>query len=670
MPLLAATNLRFAYGDRVILDGVSLSVEEGERIGVVGRNGTGKSTMLRIMGGLRNPDSGEVNLRRGRTAGYLAQDPDFDPNATLRDVAAAAFDELAALHHELDGVFANMAGAEGDVLEALLAKQTELEKQIEAKGGYAIDHRIDAVLHGLGFTDAQFGIRSGDLSGGQRGRLGLAKLLLEDHAVLLLDEPTNHLDLDGRLWLERFLVDDFKGAVVLISHDRYLLDRVVHRIVEVEHARLIDYPGNYAAFREQRTQRRLTQLRAYEKQQTEFKREEAFIRKFKAGQRAKQARGRETRLERAKAEVSIERPLEMDSLRLSLPKAERTGDIVAQVRHLSKKYPTDDGDEKVLFDDLELTINRGDRIGVIGPNGAGKTTLVRCILGEQQPDAGEVTLGAKLSVGHFRQTHDGLDLELTVPRHIQKVVRDHTGELMSEQSARDLAGAFLFSGREQEKELGLLSGGERARAMLAGLMASAKNVLVLDEPTNHLDIPSAERLEDTLAKPVAADSKQAGNKGGAFDGTLILISHDRALIDACCDRLLILDGKGHVTQFLGNYTEWTRATAEAAAEPVAKSAPKPKQAPKPKPAEKQAEPAKGQLKKEKTPRGRFSWMKPEQIEAKMTELETERRTIDAELADPGVWTDHVRANGLTERRDALSAELDELETEWLRKAET
>ncbi|CAN5674434.1 ABC-F family ATP-binding cassette domain-containing protein [soil metagenome] len=554
MPLLTATNLKLNYGDRVILDGVSISLEPGERIGIVGRNGCGKSSLMKVLAGITPADGGTVAMAKGSRAGYLHQDPKFDPGETLRGAAESAFDELHRLHQQLDEVFEKMAhaGDDGEVLERLLKTQETLEERMHAAGGYAIDHKIEAVLHGIGFTDAQFSIPITGLSGGQKGRLALARLLLENPDVLLLDEPTNHLDIEGRLWLEEFLSHEFKGAVILVSHDRYLLDNVVKRIIEVEQARLIDYPGNYNAFREIRAQRRLTQARAFQNEQTKFKSEEAFIRRYGAGQRAKQAQGRLSRLTRAKEESTLERPMEMEAFRLVLPKAERTGDIVASARGVSKSYPADDGSMKVLFKDLDLSIARGERWGIIGPNGAGKSTLVRCLLGEQQVDEGVVKLGSAVKPGYYRQSHDHVESDLSIWQYLQRVIlKEAPGSGGSEQQARNLAGAFLFGGDEQEKQMGMLSGGERSRAVLAGLLASAKNVLVLDEPTNHLDIPSAERLEDALGAPDPESDDDTG-----YDGALILISHDRALIDATCENLLIFDGKGGVKAFGGNYTAW------------------------------------------------------------------------------------------------------------------
>ncbi len=662
MPILAGTNIGHAYGHDIVLEGVSLSVEPGERIGVVGRNGTGKSTLLKILGGLQACDSGTVTLQKGARASYLHQDPDLDPAETLRGAAEEAFAELHAMHTELEGVYEAMGSAQGAALEKLMREQERLEKAIEAAGGYAIDHLIDAVLHGLGFDDTQFKIRVRDLSGGQKGRLALARALLEGPDVLLLDEPTNHLDLAGREWLEGFLRDEFRGAVVMVSHDRYLLDRVVHRIVEVEQARLIDYPGNYRAFRKLRAERREAQMRAYEKQQTEFKREEAFIRKYKAGQRAKQAKGRESRLDRAKEASTLERPMELAELRLSLARAERTGDIVVSARELSKKYTNDDGSEKVLFDDLSVKIGRGERWGIIGPNGAGKTTLVRTLLGEIKPDSGGVRLGSKLEVGYFRQSDEGLDPERMLYRQMQDLIKKETNEkvVLSEQEARNLAGAFLFSGREQEKEVGVLSGGERARVRLAALLACAKNVLVLDEPTNHLDIPSAERIEEALARIDPDDPRS----GGAFEGTLLLISHDRALIDATCDHLLVLDGEGGAEVFAGGYTDWHDRQARRAQEADDAGGRRREAKPGGARANTVAMPTKPDESKSK-----FSWMSVEKIEARITLLESRVGDIDRELADPDVWADVARANRLTEERDRLRGEMEPLEAEWVRKAE-
>ncbi len=658
MPILSGTNLTLQYGDDLILDGVSLSIEQSERIGIVGRNGCGKSTLIKILAGVLSPTDGSVSNGKA-TIGYLHQNPDLNPQHTLKEAVASAFDHIKELNSRLEQLFEEMGNADKDNLDRLLKEQTRIEYEIEASGGLVNDHKVDQILHGLGFTDAQFGIKVPDLSGGQKARVALGKLLLQDPSVLLLDEPTNHLDIQGREWLEVFLREEFKGAVILISHDRYMLDRVVNRIIEVEHARLIEYPGNYAAFRKQRAERRTVQLRAYEKQQAEFKREEAFIAHFKAGQRAKQARGRESRLNRAKTQT-IERPLELASLRLSLPKAQRAGDIVVAARSLSKKYPNEDGSDKVLFHDLDIRIERGQRWGVIGPNGAGKSTLIRCILGEQEVDQGTVKLGTNLDIGHFTQTHDNVDMSKTVFRHIQDTVKKNTEErvTLSELEARTIAGAFLFSGDDQQRELQSMSGGEKARAVLAGLLASAKNLLVLDEPTNHLDIPSAERLEETFAR-THHDPKTGKTTSGAYEGTAILISHDRALIDAVCDHLVILDGHGNAEIFAGTYTEWHDQHQR---ESISRSTT-------PDQTKQTSEKSTQQSKPESSAtKSRFSWMPINQIEERMTDLEIELNTLDAQLNDVDIWKDIEHANEVTAKRDSVRSELDELEEEWLRKS--
>ncbi|MGP1346856.1 MAG: ABC-F family ATP-binding cassette domain-containing protein [Phycisphaerales bacterium] len=678
MPLLAATNLRHSYGTDIILSGVSLSVEPGQRVGVVGRNGQGKSTLMKCLGGLIKPDGGDVSAARGARVGYLHQDPVLDPKDTLRGAAEGAFAELHEAHERLNRVFDAMGSAEGDELDGLLKQQVKLEERIEALGGYAIDHQIDEVLHGVGFVDAQFGIPVSGLSGGQKARLALARLLLEAPDVLLLDEPTNHLDIDGRLWLESFLRDEFKGAVLLISHDRAMLDNVVNRIVEVENGRLIDYPGNYQKFRELRAERRMVQLRAWEAEQTRFKKEEEFIRKYKAGQRAKQAKGRQSILEREKESSTLERPVELATFTLDLPKSERSGELVIVAKGITKRYRNERGEEKVLFRDLDWTVSRGERWGIIGPNGAGKTTLVHCVLGETPVDAGDRKLGANVVVGHFKQTSDGMDPEMPVYRYLQKVIQQEVaGQLLSEQQARNLAGAFLFSGDEQDKELGVLSGGERARARMAALLASAKNLIILDEPTNHLDIPSAERLEESLALEIEATSERPGRAGGDYDGTMILISHDRMLINACCDHLLILDGEGGAEIFHGNYDEWSRVKSkresESAARSEAERAAREEEEKKRRAAEEAKRAAAGAASKAKGGGGpkasTLERMSQEKLESEIARIEGRITAIDAEMGDPAVWSDHRRAERLGAERSGLVRELEPLEFEWMRRAE-
>jgi ATP-binding cassette subfamily F protein 3 len=652
MPLLTVSGIRHTYGIDVILDGATLAVESGERIGLVGRNGAGKSTLLRVIEGDLEPDHGTVQLQRGARIGFLTQNPAFEPGDTVRHAAARAFAALDDAHVALEQVFEGMATAHGEELERLLRKQTDLEATIEALGGYAVDHRIDATLHGLGIEDSQFGQQVSTLSGGEKARLGLARLLLESPDLLLLDEPTNHLDIHGRRWLETFLADEFRGSVIVVSHDRWLLDAVVSRIVEVEAGAIREYPGNYHAFISQRRERKLQEAREHDKQLDKVRSEEAYIRKYKAGQRAKQARGREARLDRFKRDQMVERPIELDVMSLDLPKPPRAGDVLIAGEHLSKRF-----DDAVLFEDFSFSIRPGDRIGVIGANGTGKTTLIRTLLEDLPADTGTVRRSPRLSVGWFRQNQDHIDPDLTVWQYLLRTIADASPEGHArEQQARDLAGAFLFSGKDQEKTIGLLSGGERARTVLAGLVASPLNLLILDEPTNHFDIPSSERLEQALVN--YGDDKKG--RGGA----LVLISHDRALLEATCNTLLIFGGDASVTLFNGKYSQWQKEedariadkTAAARSKRAASKA-------KAKPTQRQGR------SKEKVNSDPLSKLSMEKLEGRIEKIQNRLRAIDEELIDPEVYTNGRKTKALQRERTTIAKELEPLEFEWARRAE-
>ncbi|QNN24477.1 ABC-F family ATP-binding cassette domain-containing protein [Planctomycetales bacterium ZRK34] len=652
MALLSIANLTHAFGDVITLDGVNLTVERGEHVGLVGVNGCGKSTLMKIIAGLGglSADAGQVQLARGARAGYLTQDPDLNLDHTLREEASVAFAGLWELHKRLDDVSHQMAdpavAEDPDQLEALLKQYEQLQHKMEAAGGYAVDHRIDATLHGLGLGDEVFNVKVGDLSGGQKGRLALAKLLLTDPDLLLLDEPTNHLDIAGRRWLEEYLAG-YRGAVIVISHDRWLLDRSVTKIYELTQGRLEEYPGNYRKYRTLRRERIEHLWREYGKQQEMIKREQAFIDRYRAGQRSKQASGREKRLERYKRDQTMEKPIDLDTMNLHLAPNTRSGDIVVTVDGLSKGY-----EGKPLFEPFDFTLKRGQRLGIIGPNGAGKTTLVRCLLGELDADTGRSRVGAQVEIGYYRQTHEHLDLSQTIIEYLRRI----TG---SEQGARDLAGAFLFSGDAQDKPLSVLSGGERARVVLAGLVSGGHNMLVLDEPTNHLDIPSAERLEDSL-RIYAQPPKGYGSNilGG---GTLILITHDRMLLDNVVDQLLILDGRGGLRHFLGTYSEYLESNPPELldAGEETKPAAAPKVEPKPAPAPK----------KKTSGGGKYSVMSDAKLESRIMQVEKDLAAVDEQLADPEVYRDGEKVRRLQQQRDKLAVELEPLEEEWLRRAE-
>ena len=670
MALLSVANVVFNYGDRTVLDGVNLTVDAGQHVGLVGRNGCGKSTLLKLIAGVGNNklDEGQIQLARGSSVGYLHQDHDMDLSRTLREEAGHAFAELDELHRQLAQCAEDMGTAEGDALDKLMQRYEKLEERMTASGGYAVDHKIDETLHGLGLTDDMFTIKCGDLSGGQRGRLALGKLLLSEPDVLLLDEPTNHLDIAGRLWLEEFLAG-YTGAVVLISHDRWLLDRVVSKIYELEDGEMVEYPGNYAKFRELRKLRLEDQRRAFAKQQTKIKSEQGFIDKFRAGQRAKQAQGRQKLLDRYKRDHLIEPPAELDVMKLNFSPKAKGNEVVIEAEGLSMGY-----DNKPLFADLTMNLKRGERLGVIGPNGAGKSTLIRCLLGEQEPTAGVGKLGSQIDVGFFTQTHEHLDLTKSVVEYLRPFT-----PLELEQQARDLAGAFLFTGQDQDKQLNVLSGGERARAVMAGLMNQGHNLLVLDEPTNHLDIPSAERLEAAMRAFTTASQSYstAGNQGHA--GTLIVISHDRMLLDELVDQLLVFDGKGNVTHFLGTYSEYVAATqsnvlvdaggddkkkATASKKNPAKPAKKNEKASAPKTPPAVGGKGKSKPSKKKSGGGAASKLSQAKLESEIERIEGRVEAIGFEMMDPAVFGDGEKMKSLQAERDQLAAELKPLETEW------
>lgn len=675
MPLAALVDVRVAHGTHAVLDGATLAIDANERIGLVGRNGQGKSTLLRLLAGRLQPDSGSVQIERGTRIGYLPQLPELDPAWTVRGAAESVFSARAMVQRELDRLFDSMASADERELPALLRRQADLEHRLDAAGGYATDHLVEQALCGVGFEPSQFEIPVTALSGGQRGRIGLARVLLERPDLLLLDEPTNHLDLEGRAWLENSLADSFSGAVILVSHDRWLLDRVVDRIEEVELGHLSDYPGNYAEYRALRAEKQMAQARVHRKQLDRIRREEAYIRRYRAGQRARQARGRQTRLDRFRSDELVDRPAELDVFDFMLPPAPRLGDHALVARGLAKGF----GDRR-LFRDLDLSIEPGERLGVVGPNGAGKTTLVRCLLGDEPVDAGSVRISPQLRAAWFRQTQDHIDLSLTVWQYLQSViVGEDGGNRASEQHARNLAGAFLFSGGDQDKPLSALSGGERSRAVIAGLVAGSRNLLVLDEPTNHLDIPSTERLEAALA---------ADPRDGGFGGAIILISHDRALLANVCDRLVALDGHGGWQEVRGNVAEWlddfiesrrTAASSSAAAVPSMLDRPSKRRPDGATPSGRDGgrEPKPGGARSttpESAPRpaarSKLARMSQEDLERRIESLESTLRSIDARMADPSCWSNPEAARRLPAEREATAAELAPLEQEWMRRAES
>ncbi len=631
MSFVTLSNLSLQYGNNIILDGVDLAIQSEGRIGLLGRNGAEKTTLLRLLTGSLAPDRGSIDIHRSIRVGLLDQHPNFPPEVTVREVARGAFTRLDELQMELKTVFADMGNAEGQSLERLFNRQTVLQEELESLGGWDVEHRVDATLHGVGLVDAIFDRQTQYLSGGERSRLALARLLLEAPDLLLLDEPTNHLDIEGCQWLEQFLNETYRGATIVVSHDRWLLDAVCTRIVEVRRGKIDSYPGNYSDYVGLRAQRRTTESRAWQKQQDHIRREQAYIRRYKAGQRAKQAKGRESRLERFIDEADIERPEAEVVASMQLPSITRCGDRVLSAECLSVEV----GDLG-LVQDLDLEIRRGDRIGIIGPNGAGKTTLIRCLLGEIEPASGVVEIGTGVDVGWFLQHQDHLDPQWCVWEWIRQTLAKARGEEVSEQTARNLAGAFLFSGEDQDRLLGTLSGGERARVTLAGLFGGGHNVLVLDEPTNHVDIATSERLESVLSQ------------GGPFQGTLILVSHDRALLEATCARLIVFEGDGSVCLFDGVLSRWLEKKRTSSSS-----------------VERDEEPLR--LAPVKNAHSPLDGLSVETLERRMETMELRLEELRNSMNDQAIWSDSDELQRVLDEQKDVAAELAEHEEAWLER---
>ncbi|GIK43343.1 MAG: ABC transporter [Chloroflexota bacterium] len=530
MTILTTQNLGKHYGAQDIFDGLTLSVSHGDRIALVGPNGEGKTTLLRILAGLEQPSAGRVHAARGLKLGYLEQHPSLiSTGGTLWDLALSAFAELRQQETALQELAATLA-AETDPArhQQLLEQYGEAEARFEHAGGYTYEQTIDQVLTGLSFKREDYALPLTKLSGGQQSRAHLAHLLLTQPDLLLLDEPTNHLDLAAVEWLENYL-KNWLGAIIVVSHDRYFLDEVATRVWEMLFGGIEAYRGNYSHYVQQREERVERRQKDYQAQQEFIAKEEDFIRRNLAGQRTREAKGRRKRLERME---KLDRPVEHKRLKLSLQTTLRSGDLVLATHDLVVGYP----DGQPLFTCPDLEIRRGQRVALLGPNGAGKTTFIKTILGQVKPKAGAIRFGAGVEVGYFAQTQASLNLAASIMDEILAVQNLPIGE------ARNYLGRFLFSGDDVFKPIGSLSGGERSRVALAKLTLTGSNFLMLDEPTNHLDIPSQENLESVL---------------NDFAGTILLVSHDRYFVDALATHTWALEPDTRtVTVIEGGYSDY------------------------------------------------------------------------------------------------------------------
>ncbi|MHB8932739.1 MAG: ABC-F family ATP-binding cassette domain-containing protein [Bellilinea sp.] len=547
MSLLTANALAKSFGPVDIFSDVSLSIPHRARIGLVGPNGVGKTTLMRILLGEDEPSAGEVLRARGLRMGYLPQEARLQSDRTLWQECLTVFTSLLEQQAELARL--ETAMADPDQAEASLIAYGRLQQAFEHSGGYTFETRMRQTLTGLGFSRADLNRPLAHLSGGQRTRALLAKLLLDEPDLLLLDEPTNHLDMAAIEWLENYL-KDWPGAVLIVEHDRYFLDQVVDTIWEMTPA-LEVYRGNYSAYLMQREEHYQRQLDEYQAQQEFIEKEEEYIRRNIAGQNTRQAQGRRRRLERMLEEVRLAPPKQSRKMRFRLQAGGRSGDLVLRTEALSVGYQ-DEG--RPLFTAPDLLLKRGECAAVIGPNGAGKTTFLKTLLEQVPPYSGEVRLGASLQIGYFAQAHEGLHADSTLMEEINRV-----SPHMLPAEVRDYLAKFLFTGDDVFKEVKLLSGGERGRLALACLALQGANLLLLDEPTNHLDLPSQEMLQSLLAD---------------FQGSILLVSHDRYLIDALATQIWEVEpAKRSLRVFDGTYSEYRTArqgeAQQAAAQKIA-----------------------------------------------------------------------------------------------------
>jgi ATP-binding cassette subfamily F protein 3 len=628
VPVAGLENIEKTFGPRVLFEGLNFQIDRGERVGLIGENGSGKTTLFKIITAQVMPDSGSVSVARSVKLGYLEQDASFDSANTVMDEAELAFAELHELSHRLRDIEHAMAGQSGEQLEKTLRQYQMVQHEFDLAGGYAWRHRLEATLQGVGLEPGCWGQNVETLSGGQRSRLALAKLLISEPDLLLLDEPTNHLDLSAIEWLEKYLLD-FKGAVLLISHDRFLLDRLATRIVWLTRRQLSSYPGNYSSFVQQRDVQELSQQRAYELQQEDIAKQQEFIRRFGAGQRSKEARGREKRLNRLlKSDAMIEQVQATKQIHVKLHTDQRAGDRVLRVHELSKSFPG-----KQLWDNVKFEITRGERIGIIGPNGSGKTTLLRVLMGQADADVGDIKWGANLNIGYYDQRLDDFDPELTI---LQEVGRDRMH--YKDRELRDVLATLLFRGDDVHKPMGLLSGGERARVALAELLLDRPNVLLLDEPTNHLDITSCEALEGALR---------------GFEGTIVCVSHDRYFLDKIVSRLLVIDPPTLV-DFAGGYRKWMQrlSSAPASSPPVALKKPP------------RAKPQAAKEVRDNPYKRPFGRLTVQELEKQIHESEQAIKDCQSQFGDPESFRDPLRARRLQEEYESLQQKLEQLEAEY------
>ena len=605
MIVLEVAEVRKHYGDTPVLSGVSFEVRPGDRIGLVGPNGTGKTTLLRILAGDEEADAGTCRWHASVRVGYMEQQRIAAEEISLWEEARSALQPLLTLQHDAEEAAKQLAQSDDPAeRRRLAARYDHFQQELHRQDAYNLDHKVERVLEGLGFTSSRFEASIGTLSGGEQNRLMLAKLLLAEPDVMLLDEPSNHLDIEGTEWLEEFLAGS-TAAMVIVSHDRYFLDRVTNQTLELFHGTVERYTGNFSAYWRQKAERLLVQRRTFEKQQTEIEKMKEFIRRNSYGQKHAQAEDRRKKLERIEV---IAPPREISAPAMGFPAGERSGDLVFRVEHVAKSY------DRPLFSDLTFDIQRAERWALLGPNGSGKSTLLKCLLGEVEVDAGRVVVGQGVEVGYFDQ-------------HLQQLAEDQAvvdavrpqGRELDQPKRRNLLARFGLTGDTHLQKVSSLSGGEQCRTALARLAGEEANVLVLDEPTNHLDLWARDSLERSLR---------------AFRGTVIFVSHDRYFIDQVADHLLVVEPE-RFRVIDGNFSTYQHLVQRGLAGET--SAVRAKGDP--------ARPVRQNRRKETEPARRmrrFPYRKIEEIEAEIFERESALEGLHAALADPATHRDAAR----------------------------
>ena len=637
--ILSCQNISKAFHEKYILKNVSFHIEDYDKAAIVGINGAGKTTLLRIIVGDMQPDEGIVTLSKDRTFGYLAQHQSVDTENTIYEELLTVKQELITLETRIRETELQMKTLEGKELERLMELYSQLTHRFESDGGYSYRSELTGVLKGLGFTEEEFDKPVSTLSGGQKTRVALGKLLLLKPDLIMLDEPTNHLDMSSITWLETYLMN-YKGAVIIVSHDRYFLDRIANKIIEIDQSKASVFTGNYSSYAEKKEQLRAAEWKAYLNQQREIKHQEAVITKLKSFNREKSIKRAESREKMLDRIERIEKPTEADTdMHICLEPKYTSGNDVLHVENLSKSFAS-----LSLFRDIGFDIKKGEHVAIIGDNGTGKTTILKIINGLLPADSGPLRLGANVHIGYYDQEHHVLHMEKTLFEEIS----DEYPSLNNTEIRSTLA-AFLFTGEDVFKQIKNLSGGERGRVSLAKLMLSESNFLILDEPTNHLDITSKEILEDAL---------------NGYTGTVLYVSHDRYFINRTASRILELSGHT-LTNYLGNYDYYLEKKQQSAlssgtADSSLSSASVSSNA-----AEKESS-AKLNWKEQKELQAKQRKRENElkRLEERIESLEKRDAEIDGEMSRPEVCTDVAKLQKLSREKEEIAAELEQLMERW------